>query len=69
MSQFAVLKDCQIPFKLGLPSSARATPAEEGDIPAGEGACPAIGIAVNESAPAAAAAMVTLFNRICIGYL
>jgi hypothetical protein len=62
MSQFAVLKACQIPFKLGFLSSVR-------DIPADEGACPAIGMGVNESAPAATAAIVTLFNRICIGYL
>ena len=47
------LKDCQIPFKLGLPSSVRATPAEEGDIPAGEGACPAIGTAASEIVRAA----------------
>ena len=69
MSQFAVLKACQIPFKFGLLSSVRATPAEEGDNPAGAGACPAIGITASESVPAATAAIATLFNRICIGYL
>ena len=46
-----MLKACQIPFKLGLPSSVRETPAEEGVSPAVGGACPAIGIAVRRASP------------------
>src|SRR5688500_4701502 len=70
ISQLAVVNDCQIPFRLGLPSSARATPADDGVNPGlRAGACPAIGIAANENAPAATTAIVTLFNGICMGYL
>jgi hypothetical protein len=63
MSQFAVVKDCQIPFRFGLPSSVRAI--------SGPSACPGVDMAKNPSAAMMTITPATIepFNPIAIGCL
>src|SRR5688500_12930291 len=68
MSQFADVSASHTPFKSGFPSAVRGALYGGNNAPAG--ACPAVGVAVNQRAALATATDITNpLNRICIASL